>query len=394
MDVTLRGKREIFVRDGITALLQKLQKLKDGDKPIWFCLLGLTACSLAALSGVAHCFLPSWRTVLVQAAAAVLGFLALGVLSCLDYRRLSSLWAFYTPAAVSLVLLTFLFGYSRAGSDDRAWLPVFGTGFTFQPTEFLKPVFLLNFSLHLSRVKKDMNRPLAVALLLLHALAAPLLIHFQGDDGTALVFALVAAVMLIGAGLSERWIALFGGICTICLPLGWAFVLHEDQRLRILSLFSQGEELAAISYQQVQSLAALRNGGLFGIGLFSPGHTYVPEARNDFILSFIGESAGLLGILFVLALLVLLCFRLARLAYLAKRAKNPQGFLLCLGVLSLIVVQAAMNIGMCFRLLPVIGLNLPFLSAGGSSLLSSFCAMGLAQSVCIHKNPKPLTTTV
>lgn len=373
---------------------KKLQKLKDGDKPIWFCLLGLTACSLAALSGVAHCFLPSWRTVLVQAAAAVLGFLALGLLSCLDYRRLSSLWAFYTPAAVSLVLLTFLFGYSRAGSDDRAWLPVFGTGFTFQPTEFLKPVFLLNFSLHLSRVKKDMNRPLAVALLLLHALAAPLLIHFQGDDGTALVFALVAAVMLIGAGLSERWIALFGGICTICLPLGWAFVLHEDQRLRILSLFSQGEELAAISYQQVQSLAALRNGGLFGIGLFSPGHTYVPEARNDFILSFIGESAGLLGILFVLSLLVLLCFRLARLAYLAKRAKNPQGFLLCLGVLSLIVVQAAMNIGMCFRLLPVIGLNLPFLSAGGSSLLSSFCAMGLAQSVCIHKNPKPLTTTV
>ena len=372
------------MRDKISALLQKLG---DGDRPVWLCLLCLTACSLLALSGVTRCFLSSWRTVWVQAAAAALGFLALGVLSCLDYRRLSALWMFYTPAAVSLVLLTFLFGYSRAGADDKAWLPILRTGFTLQPTEFLKPVFLLNFSLHLSRVKEHINRPATLAMVLLHALAAPLLIHFQGDDGTALVFALVAAVMLVGAGLSGKWIALLGGLCAACLPVGWFFILHEDQRRRVLALFSQSEELAAVSYQQAQSLAALRQGGLFGIGLFSPGHTYVPEARNDFLLAFIGESCGLLGILLALALLGFLCFRLGRRA---RRAGDRQGSLLCLGVLALIAVQAVMNVGMCLRLLPVIGVNLPFLSAGGSSLLGSFCAVGLAQSVCVQEKRETL----
>lgn len=358
------------------------RRLKNGDKLIWLSLVGLTICSLAALAGVTNSFLVSDRTLQVQAAAAALGFLAMAAVSCLDYRKIAALWPFYTPAVVALVLLTFIFGYGRAGADDRAWLPVFHTGFTLQPTEFLKPVFLLTYSLHLSKVKDKVNRPGTLALLLLHALAAPLLIHFQGDDGTALVFALTAALMLVGAGLSIQWVAMMAGAVGACLPIGWFFILHEDQRRRILALFSHGDELAAVAYQQSQGLIALRRGGLFGIGLFSSGHTYVPEARNDFILSFIGESAGMVGCLVVLALLGLLCFRLGRQALWAG---NVQGSLLCVGVLALMAVQAVLNVGMCLKVLPVIGVNLPFVSAGGSSLLSSFCTVGLAISVCAQE---------
>ena len=348
------------------------------DPLLWFSVLGLYGLGLAGLWGLEASFEFSPRALIVQCAAGGMGLCAMAVLSLVDYRWIARQWKWFAPLLLGMVLLTFWVGFRPAGTDDRAWLPFFGTGLTIQPTEFLKVGFLLTFSLHLSRIGKGINRPSAMGLALLHAVLPPVLAHFQGDDGAALVFALTGVGMLLGAGISWKWKGLFAAGFGLSVPFTWFFLLHQDQRDRILSLFSSGEQWSDVSYQQNQGLLALRQGGLWGIGLNSPAHVYVPEAQNDFILTFLGESLGILGFLVIVALLALLCWRIGRIGF---RCRNKQGKLLCLGCVLLLGIQTVLNVGMCLKILPVVGITLPFVSAGGSSLLALFCVTGLVMSV-------------
>lgn len=355
--------------------------LRSTDHLTWALCLALSGLSLLLLAGLHHTGFATNRHFIVQLAASAIGVAAVLVISNLDYELLAGLWKLYLPACYGLVLATFLFGAARG--DDRAWLII--GGFSLQPSELLKVAFIMAFALHLSKVEGQVNEPRQLVVLVLHGSLPVLLIHLQGDDGTALMIALIFASMLFAAGLSLRYVvAAIGGLAVVA-PLAWFFVFTTDQRNRFLIMLNPLSDPQGQSYQQLNGLLAIGSGQLQGTGLFSGDHVYVPEIRNDFIFSFVGNSMGFLGCLLVVLLLTALC---ARLLYNAFHARDALGSYICVGAFAMVAFQSIFNIGMCLSVLPVIGITLPFLSSGGSSVVSLYAAIGLVVSVKMHSSAK------
>lgn len=323
-----------------------------------------------------------YRTQLV---AMLMGTAGCLLLAAIDYHKIAKLWFLYMPLALVLVCLTFTsLGLRREGADDVAWLNL---GFTtIQPSEFLKLAFILSFSYHLSRDEENINKPLHLLLLCAHAGIPTLLIFLQGDYGTAAVFIVIFAVMLFSMGLKLRYIlaafALAGGAGVIL----WNFVLKSVHKNRILVLLHPGTDPLGLEYQQDLGLAALGSGQVFGKGLFgAQDYVTVPELHNDFIFAWIGQAFGFVGAVAVIAVLAYICLKI----FADSRAsKDTLGKLICLGVFAMYFAHCFMNIGMALKVMPVIGIPLPFFSAGGTAMLSMYLALGLVLSVHAHNEKK------
>ncbi len=321
---------------------------------------------------------------LVQLIAMGIGLLGCLVIAAIDYHKLAKLWFLYAPAALGLFALTFTsLGYGREGADDVAWIDL---GFVqIQPSEILKLVFLLTFSLHISKVKEKLNRPLHLILLLIHAGLPMGLVAVQGDYGTAIVFAAMTVFMLFAAGLSF-WYLLAGVAAAI--PAGyfiWNYVFGDVHRGRILVLLHPGTDPLGLEYQQDLGLRAIRAGGLFGLGLESDAYITVPEMHNDFIFSFIGEAFGFVGTVATVCVLAVICLRLFADS---RAAKDIMGRTLCIGVFAIMFTHDLANLGMVLKVMPVIGIPLPFFSAGGTAMLSMYLCIGLALSAYTHNTKK------
>ncbi len=321
---------------------------------------------------------------LVQLIAMGIGLLGCLVIAAIDYHKLAKLWFLYAPAALGLFALTFTsLGYGREGADDVAWIDL---GFVqIQPSEILKLVFLLTFSLHISKVKEKLNRPLHLMLLLIHAGLPMGLVAVQGDYGTAIVFAAMTVFMLFAAGLSF-WYLLAGVAAAI--PAGyfiWNYVFGDVHRGRILVLLHPGTDPLGLEYQQDLGLRAIRAGGLFGLGLENDAYITVPEMHNDFIFSFIGEAFGFVGTVATVCVLAVICLRLFADS---RAAKDIMGRTLCIGVFAIMFTHDLANLGMVLKVMPVIGIPLPFFSAGGTAMLSMYLCIGLALSAYTHNTKK------
>lgn len=236
--------------------------------------------------------------VIVQIVAAGLGCCAMVVISRIDYQTMADLWRLHLPLAYALVGLTFVLGIGRA--DDMAWLRIPFVGLTFQPSELLKLSFIITFAYHLQKAEDNLNQPGVLVPVLCHAAVPVLLIMLQGDHGSAMVFLFVACGMLFTAGLAWKYILAAGGLSIAALPVIWYGLMDEDKRMRIITLFNPDLDPAGSGYQQRLGRIALGSGKLWGKGVFSGNHQYVPEMYNDFIFSFIGEALGLIGCLLVL----------------------------------------------------------------------------------------------
>lgn len=320
-----------------------------------------------------------------QLAAMLIGTAGCLVLTALDYHKIAKLWFLYMPLALVLVGLTFTsLGVRREGADDRAWLNL---GFTtIQPSEFLKLAFILSFSYHLSRDEENINKPLHLLLLCVHAGIPTLLIFLQGDYGTAVVFIAIFAVMLFSMGLKLRYIlaafALAGGAGVVL----WNFVLKSVHKNRILVLLHPGSDPLNIEYQQDRGLESLGSGQVFGKGLFgAQEYVTVPELHNDFIFAWIGQVFGFVGTVAVVCVLAYICLKVFADS---RSAKDTLGKLICLGVFAMFFSHCFMNIGMVLKVMPVVGIPLPFFSAGGTAMLSMYLALGLALSVHAHNEKK------
>ena len=348
----------------------------------WFALLYVLLCGygLLVVAGVAHSFSPKSNMLLVQAAAMLIGAAAVIIISKFDYHSIARLWKLYLPAVLALVALTFVVGAQRGGADDRAWLLLPG-GLSLQPSEFLKIAFILTFALHIYVVGDRLNRPLNVLLLCLNGAWPVLLIHLQGDDGSALIFFVIFLVMAFCGGLAWPYMLAGLGLIGAAVPVMWNFVLNADQKQRIEALITPGSDPLGIELQQNKARISIGSGQFFGRGLFAGDHNYVPEIQNDFIFSFIGEALGFVGCLLVFALFVLL---FARILIIARRAADPLGRLICVGIFAMLAAQLLLNLGMNLGVLPVIGVTLPFFSAGGSSIVTVSASIGLVMSVAVH----------
>ena len=348
---------------------------RASDRLLFTLCIIASALSVTLLAGLYNTGYATSRQVWVQVGASVLGLVASIIISKIDYRTLADLWKLYLPLCYGLIAITFFFGIGRGA--NRAWLEVFGV--SVQPAELLKVAFILTFALHLSKVQDDINKPSVLMMVALHGIAPVLVIHFlQGDDGTALMFALIMASMVFAAGLSWKYIAAVAGASVVAAPLLWFFVLDEYQQKRILITFNPELDPLVYGYQQLHGVLAIGSGQLFGKGIFAEQHIKVPEIRNDFIFAFLGESTGFMGCLGVVVLLLLICFKIL---FNGLRSVDSLGRYVCVGVFAMIAFQSIFNIGMCLSVLPVIGITLPFLSSGGTSVLALYAAVGLVLSV-------------
>lgn len=322
---------------------------------------------------------------ITQLISMVLGIGACLIVAAIDYHTLSRLWFLYTPIALVLVLLTFTgLGIQRAGADDRAWLNL---GFTtIQPSELLKLAFILTFSFHLSKDEGNINRPLHLLFILIHAAIPIGLIVLQGDYGTALVFIVMFVVMLFSAGLSFKYIIAAIAVTPPIIYVLWNYVLQSLHKNRILVLIHPGTDPMGLEYQQDLGLASLGAGGLFGKGLFNnKDYVEVPEIHNDFIFAYVGQAFGFVGAIAVIILLAYICLKILSDS---RGTMDKLGKLICLGTFAMLFTHCFMNIGMVLKVMPVIGIPLPFFSAGGTALVSMYVAIGMVLSCCTHNNKK------
>lgn len=324
----------------------------------------------------------------MQLLAGGMGLVAMFVMTLISYRLLAKLWFVHLPITLGLVLVTFTslpIVYQPPGSDDTAWLRV--GSFSLQPSELLKISFILTFALHLSKVREHMTKPLHVLLLCIHGAVPCLLIYMQGDMGSALVFFFIFLCMIFTAGLQWRYILAGIGAMGALVPIIWYSGSFPDYlRNRILVLQDVENSTLAEAYHQQVGRRILGSGEIFGKGLFSDDLNYVFAIHNDFILAHIGQTLGFVGCAFVVLLLTAICVKIL---LTARMSTDPLGCYICSGVFGMFFFQSLINIGMVLGVVPVIGITLPFISYGGTSLLTSYLAMGLVMSVYSFNKKRP-----
>ena len=347
-----------------------------------------------------------YRRAAVQAGAAAIGLCVAVLLSNIDYRSLVKVWPVHVAVTWGMVLPTLFIrnvtvgpltiGYNAGDTDNYSWYKL--GGFTLQPTELAKISFILTFAMHLNNVRGKINEPKELGKLLLHMLVPILIIHIQGDDGTAIIYGIIACCMMFSAGLSWKYI--IGAISAAAAAVAVAFGFFSDkigkgyQWYRILAVIDPENKTGwapsetvwkNIIYQQQRGEIALGSGGIFGNGIFGGSYYSVPNAHNDFVLSWIGNATGFVGCCVVLGILfALVCKTFAT----GARSEDMLGSFICAGIGGALMAQIAVNVGMNLRVLPVIGVTLPFYSAGGSSVLMLYICVGLVLSVYMHNTKK------
>ena len=321
------------------------------------------------------------RDFIVMTFAVCVGLVIALVISLIDYEFIIKMAPFIGLFCIGIMVITLLFGVGPAERPDaKTWLKIGNTGIFFQPSEIVKIGFIITFGVHLERLKGNINHPISIIQLAIHAIIPVALVIISGDMGSALVFMIIAVAMLFIAGL--HWGYFLGGglILLASLPLAWIYILDDIQKDRFLALIYP-EEYPNIIYQQERGLAAIGGGGITGQGLFKGTLTQIPnaipEAENDMIFTVIGEELGLVGCVTALLLLTGIIIRIIRTG---RHDKIGNTKVMCYGVASMIAGQVIINIGMCLMLLPVIGITLPFFSAGGSSNLCIYFSIGLIMS--------------
>ena len=321
-----------------------------------------------------------WRTQLISMG---MGLIAAVIMSFIDYRKLVKLWFIFAPAALILVGLTFTsLGYQRAGADDQAWIQI--GSFSFQPSEVLKLAFILTFAYHLSRNEEEMNKPLHMLLLCIHALVPIGIVGLQGDYGTAIVFVFIFVFMICSAKISWKYLVTGPFVAAAGIAAMWFFALDEFHKKRVTILFHPGTDPENIEYQQDLGLMALKSGKIFGKGLFAKSSEYVsvPEMHNDFIFTYAGQVFGFLGSVGILIILTYICLKIFADS---RVTRDHLGKFICMGAFGLIFSHCIMNIGMVLKTAPVIGVPLPFMSAGGTAMVSMYTIIGLVLSTYSHR---------
>ncbi len=326
-------------------------------------------------------FSRDFRTMVLAVSVGL--FIAI-VVSFIDYVLIIKAWPVIAAVCIGLMVAVFIFGVGPSGRQDaKTWLVLGSTGLYFQPSELVKIGFIITFGMHLELVHDQLNELKNIILLALHAAVPTVLVIISGDLGSALVFMLIFIAMMYLSGVKLKYFGIGAALVAIVAPFAWKFLLKDLQKERFLALINP-EDYPNVIYQQKMGITAIGAGKLTGMGLFNGRYTQsdlIPENENDMIFSAIGEELGFIGCLLALILLLLIVFRLINIG---KKAGDRAAQMMCYGLAAMIVAHTVINVGMCLMLLPVVGITLPFFSAGGSSNLCLYIGIGLALSIYRH----------
>ena len=369
---------------------QFFQELKNffrkGDLVLLLLLLITSAFGVIIISSAAN-WLGNVRYIIIQVAAIVMGIFAYMIVSSIDADFLSEHRLLLIAFNTLLILMLVPFGTDN-GSGNRSWLNFPFLPVDIQPAEICKITFVVIMASTLASHQTKVSSFRSVLHLCFQVGAvAGLNFVVSGDAGVSLIFVFMFIGIAFAGGVSLLWFALAGGGILAVWPIIWNVVMDEYQRKRIQVLYDPTIDPDGIDerYHAVRSLRSLTGGGWSGQGLYQGIRTQngeLPAQRTDFIFSVIGEELGFLGCIFVLALEVAI---IARCIYVGTKSPDYLRRMICFGAASALIFQVCSNVGMCLGVTPVIGLTLPFVSYGGSSIVTLFAMLGLVSGV--HARP-------
>ncbi|MDD6263230.1 MAG: FtsW/RodA/SpoVE family cell cycle protein [Clostridiales bacterium] len=329
------------------------------------------------------------REMIVQTVGICLGITAYIVLTIFDIEHLSAFWKVALILNLLLLSLTLFFGEGSEETGNNSWIRInlsSSLQVGFQPAEVGKVIYIFTLAKHFKVLGDRLNTFKGLLMLGLHAIIPVMFVFFfSDDDGMAASYLFIFVVMAFAGGIYLRYC--FAGILAFAgaLPLLWFFVFSQYQKDRFIVLFDSTYKTDTVGYHQSQSLAAIQSGGFWGDG-YGKGsicqYDYLPADHTDFIFCVACEEFGFFGGLLILVLLsslILICVFSA-----ISMRDDKFSMLCCVGVAAMLTFQTFINVGMCLRVAPVIGLTLPFFSYGGTSVLTMFIALGLVASLKGH----------
>lgn len=345
-------------------------------------------------------YLETNRNMIVQAVAILLGILVYVLMSSVDielFTEKSWKWMLVFNLVVNLLVVTPL-GVEAGG--NRSWIHIPGFPVNIQPAELAKLTFVLLLAWQINKLReKGISRPSSVFQIAGHTLFMfGVIAVTSGDFGMGLTYLFIFVVMAWTGGVKKRWFLLAAAVCVIGIVLIWPHVsdMYFMKRFTVVIDHILGnpdtiyEQTQDVGWQQTRSIMAIGSGGLTGMGYLQGIQTQssykqaLPARETDEIFAVCGEEFGLIGcclLLFMLALIILRC------VWVARRACSSQSALIAMGYAGMLMAQVGVNVGMCLYLFPVVGLTLPFISYGGSSIVTMFAAMGIISGIKMRSLP-------
>ncbi len=289
------------------------------------------------------------------------------------------------------VLLLMLIPFGQTISGNRSWLHFPFLPFNIQPAEICKITYILIMASVMVSHQNKLSSPASIGHMLLHlALVFGVNYIISGDMGVSLIFAFIFVGMTWSGGVNFIWFACAGAALVVFVPIVWNLMPDNYMKQRIAVLFDPSLDPLGTGpmYHTVRALRSLTGGGLTGQGLFQGHRTQTQGAlfaqHTDYIIAAIGEELGFVGCALVLLLLGAI---VARCIWVGIRSQDMLRRLVCFGAASALIFQIVVNIGMCIGLMPVIGITLPFISYGGSSIITLYAMLGLVSGV--YARPAP-----
>ncbi len=367
-----------------------LQELKNffrkGDMVLMLLCLGLTSFGIVMISSTTN-HMGNTRFIVIQVFATCLGLTMYAIISSID----ADFWAEHRVGLVifnSLLLLLLIPFGTDNNTGNRSWLDFPLLPINIQPAEICKITYIVIMASVMTEHKSKPSTIPAVFHMVLHlGLLVGLNMVLSKDAGVSLIFVFIFIGMAFAGGVSLIWFAIAGGSILAAWPLIWK-IMGQHQRNRLLILVDPTVDPDGLKerFHSKRSLLSLTGGGTSGQGLYEGIRTQsgaLPAQHTDYIFSAIGEELGFVGCACILLAELLV---IARCIQVGSRSSDYMRRMICYGAASALIFQVTSNVGMCIGLTPVIGLTLPFVSYGGSSILTLFAMLGLVSGV--HARPE------
>jgi rod shape determining protein RodA len=309
------------------------------------------------------------------------GLLLMWIATAIDYHALMQHVTPLYVVSIGLLITVLLIGKQAFGSTR--WIPV-APGVHLQVSEFVKLVIILLVARFMTELRGDALEFRDLWKVLALVVVPMLLVVKEPDLGTALTYLPILAVGAFLAGLNWRYLLAVGIILVLVLPVGIHF-LQPYQKARLVSFLDPERDPRGTGYQVIQSKIAVGAGGMWGKGVTKGSQTqlrFLPVPHTDFIFSAFAEEHGFVGVVVVLALYFMLLMQIVKNA---QTAPDRAGMYICMGVAALVLFHVLVNVGMVVGRMPVTGIPLPLMSAGGSSMLSIFLMLGLVNNVRVRR---------
>jgi len=309
----------------------------------------------------------------------LVGVLTFVLITNINYRNIVGFAGVFYVLTIGLLIAVLIFGGRRFGA--QRWIVIGPV--SIQPSEFAKFFVMLTLVHYMTYCKSPRTLP-HILMPILIVLVPFVLIMMEPDLGTALILIPILFVLMYAWGVKLGYLIFIGCAGFLLAPFGW-FLLRDYQKERLLVFLDPGKDPLGAGYTIIQSKIAIGSGRLFGKGWLAGTQNqlnFLPERHTDFIFSVIGEEFGFLGGLILIGLYYLI---IRRAFFIAEKTEDPCGKLLCVGIASMIATQVIINMCMTMGFMPVVGLPLPLVSYGGSSLLVTIASLAVLEGVAIYR---------